>query len=1189
MQDRPDILISPERQEIEEALQPSHQAPQEKTGVILPPDESIGSLELEDIIDVPAIQALMDDFYAVTQVGIGIIDLKGKVLVGTGWQEVCTQFHRRNPESCKACIESDLELTTGIAAGEFRLYRCKNNMWDFATPIVIGGQHMGNVFLGQFLFDDEVPDEGALLAQADRFGFNQGAYLEATRRVPRWSRDFVHNVMRFYAGFSHLISSLSYNRLKLARTLEARGRAESELHQAKQRLELAASSAQLGVWDWDLVSGTMIWDDRMLEIYGLTRETSAGSIEDWQRGVHPEDFPRAVAECQAALDGKAPFDTIFRVRWPDGEVHWVKAHGLVQRDEQGKPVRMLGINRDITAQVREQEVQQQDLKRLETLNRILQHHADSTQAFLDNALDEAIHLTGSQIGYIYFYSEERQEFELNTWSKEVMDECRVVAPQSCYALANTGVWGEAVRQRQPILINDYPAQHPLKKGYPEGHVHLRKFMTVPVFQGDQIVAVIGLANKESDYDDKDVLQVGLLMDGVWKAVRLMKVQEAIQEREELLRLSLQGADLGAWDWDIPTDRISVNERYLTMLGLGTDAIELSARGWVERVHPDDLPGVQAAIQAHLRGETRTYESEHRLRHTSGDWIWVLDRGGVLKRSPEGEPLRMCGTHLDVTEWKWTTLLEAARLRLMEYSVSHSLDELLQKTIDEACALTESVDGFYHLVEKGERTIELHAWSTRTEQEFCRATGKGSHHPVNQAGIWADCLRERRPIIHNDYKALPGREGLPHGHAEIIREMVVPLFREDRIIALLGVGNKPGPYRARDIELVQRLLDHAWSIIERKRTELAKREVEQQLQQSQKMESLGNLAGGIAHDLNNVLAAVLGMASASRGRFQESDPMTKVLDTITKACTRGRDVVKSLLIFARRELGETKPLDLNALVRESVELLSHSTLKRVDLLLDLEEPLPEIQGDSAALSHCLINLSVNAVDAMPGQGTVTFRTRRIPGEGISLSVRDTGTGMSPEVLERAMEPFFTTKPQGKGTGLGLSMVYGTMQAHDGSLSIQSRLGEGTEVVLSFPESRLIEATPPEATFPRVTSPTRALRILVVDDDDLVRATLGMMLEVLGHKVTLASGGEEALQRIKGGLDIDLVVLDMNMPGQTGIQTLAQLRILRPHQRVLLASGHTDEALESIVAADPELEFISKPFDLSDLTKRLNGSH
>ncbi|MCB9014900.1 MAG: PAS domain S-box protein [Lentimicrobiaceae bacterium] len=196
---------------------------------ILTPDHDIGNLELPDVMDIESVQSLMNNFYQLTQIGVGIIDLKGKVLVGTGWQNICVAFHRKNELSCQYCFESDTEITRGIEPGEFKLYKCRNNMWDIATPIYIAGKHLGNLFLGQFLFDDEEPDLSTFKKQARQFGFDEEKYLEALKQVPRWNKKTVEAAMDFYIQLANMISSLSYSNVRLAQTLEENKRAQEAL------------------------------------------------------------------------------------------------------------------------------------------------------------------------------------------------------------------------------------------------------------------------------------------------------------------------------------------------------------------------------------------------------------------------------------------------------------------------------------------------------------------------------------------------------------------------------------------------------------------------------------------------------------------------------------------------------------------------------------------------------------------------------------------------------------------------------------------------------------------------------------------------------------------------------------------------------------------------------------------------
>lgn len=250
-------------------------------------------------------------------------------------------------------------------------------------------------------------------------------------------------------------------------------------------------------------------------------------------------YRKHLFEAHSADSGKngLPRACELRMVKKDGTPFWARLEAIAVQENDGAPVCRTTIS-DITGRKQSEEKIQQNESLLRKLLDILQHPSGTIQDFLDYALNQAIQLTESKIGFIYHYHENRQEFVLNTWSREVMAECAIANPPTCYALEKTGIWGEAVRQRRSIIINDFQAENILKKGYPEGHVHLFKFITVPIFKEDRIVGVIGLANKEDDYGESDILQVSLLMETVWKVTERIRAEESLRESEESLRILL---------------------------------------------------------------------------------------------------------------------------------------------------------------------------------------------------------------------------------------------------------------------------------------------------------------------------------------------------------------------------------------------------------------------------------------------------------------------------------------------------------------------------------------------------------------------------------------------------------------------------------------------------------------------------
>ena len=371
------------------------------------------------------------------------------------------------------------------------------------------------------------------------------------------------------------------------------------------------------------------------------------------------------------------------------------------------------------------------------------------------------------------------------------------------------------------------------------------------------------------------------------------------------------------------------------------------------------------------------------------------------------------------------------------------------------------------------------------------------------------------------------------------------------------------------------------ITERKLAERRNAELQAQLHQAQKMESLGILVAGVAHNINNVLGIVMGTASLREQRA--TDPADREsYQSIGKACRRGKEVVKSLIHFAQPTLSSQAPFELNALVQEVCLLLENTTRNRVQVVQTLAGEALWISGDAGSISHALVNLSINAIDAMPDGGTLRFATGLLEDGQVEVTVSDDGAGIPPEVLARVMDPFFTTKEVGKGTGLGLSMTYGVVKAHGGSIDIASDPGRGTAVALRLPR---IPAPVPAAATATAALPPGPLKVYLVDDDEDVRFLMTRMLKQVGVRlVKTFAGGAALLEGLRADTPPDLLILDQNMPGMNGAQTLAAVRALHPELPVLISSGQPDiEDLECF--RKPRVGIISKPFDMGEIRTKL----
>ena len=357
-----------DRKRVEEILSPSEQSFRLNLKNSFLPARNADNLELSEIIDVRAIQPLMDDFYKLTHIPMGLNDLKGNVLASVGWQDICTKFHRVHPETCKYCIESDIELSTGISPGEFKLYRCRNNIWDITTPIMVAGQQVGIIFSGQFFFEDEHVDYEFFRYQAKKYGFNEKEYIAALEKVPRLSREVVETGMGFFMTFASMLSQLSYSNIKLAHSLEERNALVDELRKSDERFRSVLENSLDSAYRLDLQNNCFDYVSDVVEkITGFSsKEINAITWNGLLARIHPDDRPLVDAEtAQSLYEGFGTHE--YRFRCKDGKYRWLADHFSIIKDETGVTRFREGIVRDITESKKAEEALKEAHNNLEKL------------------------------------------------------------------------------------------------------------------------------------------------------------------------------------------------------------------------------------------------------------------------------------------------------------------------------------------------------------------------------------------------------------------------------------------------------------------------------------------------------------------------------------------------------------------------------------------------------------------------------------------------------------------------------------------------------------------------------------------------------------------------------------------------------------------------------------------------------
>ena len=383
-----------------------------------------------------------------------------------------------------------------------------------------------------------------------------------------------------------------------------------------------------------------------------------------------------------------------------------------------------------------------------------------------------------------------------------------------------------------------------------------------------------------------------------------------------------------------------------------------------------------------------------------------------------------------------------------------------------------------------------------------------------------------------------------------------------------------------------------------RTAVEQRLLENKLLQAQKMDAIGKLTGGIAHDFNNLLAAVIGGLGLLEKKAALAGEEARILGMTKRAAEQGSELVRRLLAFARRQTLEPRPIEVESLRQAVSDLLTHTLGGLVDLEWRVAEHVWDVFADQAQLELALVNLIINARDAMPGGGTVTVSAENrtaaaqdLPGlnagEYVWLCVADSGAGIAPEHLEKVLEPFFTTKEAGKGSGLGLPMVYGFVRQSNGALRIESHAGQGTRVELWLPRATVGQRReePPSRASQGQARKVRGLCVLLVDDHAEVRSTTAALLEELGHKVVEAANGKEALAALQnGGAGCDILVSDYAMPNISGTEVVRHARMLRPDMPALIITGYAEA--EAVQGRPEGVEILLKPFTPSALESAMS---
>jgi PAS domain S-box-containing protein len=699
----------------------------------------------------------------------------------------------------------------------------------------------------------------------------------------------------------------------------------------------------------------------------------------------------------------------------------------------------------------------------------------------------------------------------------------------------------------------------LKHGLP-GAALATSGMTITGLVALRVTHAPATASLDFVFFDLAAAAVGLGLGA--SVTRRARAEIKLAASEARMDRVIAGAQLGVWDRDVVSGHLTFNRRWTEMLGYALEEVEPHERSWQKLIHPEDLSRVLGDLDAHLQGKTPFYETEHRLRTKEGGWKWVLTRGSIVERDENGSPLRVSGMHIDLTERKHA---EAERHRLLE--------------------IIEATTDFIATMDLEGRTIYANGALLRLRGDTTLATARGRPLSDRHPG-WAVQL-----LTH---QAIPAalKNGSWHGETAMLNQEGLEFPVSQLLLVHRDDDGEPAFLSTiiRDISY-------------QKQAEVDRMETERRMLQAQKLESLGVLAGGIAHDFNNLLTAMLGNASLARLELPECSPVHRPLGQIENAAVRAAELCKEMLAYSGRSQLATVLTNLSALVEDTTQLLQVSISKKCVLKLELHQPLPAIMADPTQIRQIVMNLVINASDAIGERSGLirvstgvmrvdrqyleeTFLSPELAvGDYVYLEINDNGCGMPPEVKARIFEPFYTTKFTGHG--LGLAAVLGIVRSHHGTIKVYSEPGRGTTFKLLFPaiEEGL---QPSEKPADDVSGWRGSGLALVVDDEETVRAVTARTLESFGFTPLTASDGAEGVRvfREHAG-ELRLVLLDLTMPHMDGEETYRELFRINPAVPVVLMSGFTEKDTIDRFAGKRLAGFIQKPFDRKRLLAKLRG--
>jgi len=872
---------------------------------------------------------------------------------------------------------------------------------------------------------------------------------------------------------------------------------------------------------------------------GYSVEEVKPHLSSWMALGHPDDRARVNDALARHLHGETDhYETEHRLRHRSGDWIWVLDKGrVVERDGQGKPLRACGTHLDITRQKLLIEQSLDGIVLLDSRGRV----REANRRFAD-----MLGYTQEEVQHLHVWDWDTQ------WTREQLLEAIVHVDA-------TGDFFETCHRRKDGTV--FPVEISSNGS---------------MWSGEKLVFCIC----------RDIS-------------KRKHVEQQVRQSRDFLHTLLNAIPVRVFWKDLDLRYLGCNLAFAQDAGCNTPD-ELIGKDDFALTWRDQAPWYQSVDREVIAHGTTKMLFEEAQTTPSGEQIHLLTSKLPLKNSA-GATTGVLGVYSDITERKKAEEIIHRNERLLRRLVDilqHPTDqvqEVLDHALENAIELTGSTIGFLLQYQEERQECVLCSWSREVMASCAMANPQSTFH-LEQAGLWAEAIRQRRPVTINDFLAdHPLKQGIPEGHLELRRFMAIPIVKDDRVVGVVGLANKPSAYDNNDILQVTLLMDSVCNIAERKRMEEERSRLQAQLVQAQKMEAIGTLAGGIAHDFNNILGAVIGFAEMAREDSPRGSMAVRSLDKVLEASDRARKLVRQILAFSRQENIEPVLLDPEIIVRDAAALLRPSLPATIAIKVEVMSGVPAVMADPTQLHQIVINLATNAFHAMEATGGTLAVSLAVvnwhdeippafpeskPGRFVCLAVEDTGPGIPAVVRERIFDPFFTTKEVGRGTGMGLATVHGIVQKYGGFITCDSAPGHGATFRVFLPAVVGGSTSQPPQEEADETGRTGKGHILFVDDEHILVEMGQTMLERLGYSVTICTSSLAALTTFQNDPHrFDAVITDQTMPGMTGMDLARRMLQIRSELPIILCTGYS-----KLVDEDQAKAYGIRGFAMKPLTKR-----